>query len=83
MITQVICRNKQYQAYKETSIIGNVIIEVFELVKFKGINPNCAGGFSHKFIGSRAIDLKSNTDEDNPVLLQKANEFIQEVSKND
>lgn len=72
MIIQLTHNNKQYQAYKEISIAGNVIIEIFELIKFNQ-------GFNHKYICSHAVNLKWNTEENDSILIKESEELIKQL----
>ena len=80
MILQKTKNNRTFQAYKEIGITRNVIIEVFELIKFK--TPFGYEVTNHKFILSKGTNLNFNeTNENNANLIYEAEKLLSEVKE--
>jgi hypothetical protein len=62
MIVQINKGSHVFQAYKEIGITRNIIIDIYELINFKGFT-------SHKFIKSRGTSLRFHSLVENDIKL--------------
>ena len=79
MIIQTKKQDRILQAYKEIGITRNIIITVYELIRFNSPVFNCEVT-SHKYVTSSGTDLSFNTVQENDlILIKKAEELINSI----
>lgn len=79
MILEIKKNNRILQAYKEIGITRNIIITVYELIKFRSPVYKCPVT-SHKYVTSSGTDLSFNTiQESDLTLIKKAEELINSI----